>query len=141
MRRLHKARRRGKVIGFASTVGDVLHAGHIAMLEESAQQCEFLVVAFIIDPTADRPKKNKPIQSSLERYIQLSALAFVDMVIPCDNEQDLYDAILLVRPQVRTVGSDYIGQDFTGKELCKVYYCDREHSFSSTELRKRIKEA
>ena len=139
MEELNKARYHGSKIGFTSTVGDLLHAGHIAMLMEASQQCDFLVVGLLIDPTYDRPEKNEPVQSILERYIQLSAISFVNMVIPLRGEQDLVDVIKLTAPDIRIVGEEYRDLDFTGKDLCPIYYNKRQHSFSSTQLRNRIK--
>ena len=105
---------------------------------EAAQQCDFLVVGLIVSPRRDRPEKNEPIQSVLERFIQLSAITFVDMVIPLRDEQDLVDVIQLVSPDIRIVGEEYRDTQFTGKELCPIYYNKRKHTFSSTELRNRI---
>lgn len=128
-------------IGFTSTVGDLLHAGHIAMLKEAKEQCDYLICGLLIDPTEDRPGiKNKPVQSVLERYIQLSAVEYVNEVIPLQNEQDLEDCIKLVQPDIRVVGQEYKGTNFTGRDLCPIYYNEREHSFSSTQLRKRIED-
>ena len=125
-------------IGFTSVVGDLLHAGHIVMLQEAAQQCDYLIVGLLINPRLDRPDKNAPIQSVLERFIQLTALECVDEVIPLEGEQDLVDCIKLLQPDIRICGAEYEGKKHTGYELCPHYYNKREHSFSSTELRKRI---
>lgn len=138
-------KKRGKVVGFTSVVGDLLHAGHVIMLNECKQYCDYLVVGIVSDPTKDRPEKNKPIQSLFERYCQVSSHGAVDEVVPLDSEQDLRLAILSLPIDIRFVGSDYIGKDFTGKDDCnrlgiKIVYNKREHGLSSSELRGRVED-
>ena len=130
------------VVGFTSVVGDMLHAGHTLMLDECKMYCDYLYVGLIDDPTKDRPEKNKPIQSLFERYHQLASNRAVDEVIPLDGEEDLDLAIRSLPIDVRFVGEDYIGKDFTGKNTCanlgiKIIYNRRKHNLSSTELRIR----
>lgn len=123
---------------------DLLHAGHILMLEEASSQCDYLVVGLQTDPTVDRPDKNKPIQSLYERYLQLKACRYVDEIIPYTTEAEI-ELILQTRFfDVRILGEDYLHKAFTGEELCqrrgtKIFYALRQHNLSSTELRKRIK--
>lgn len=114
------------------------------MLEEAKAQCDYLLVGLHGDPTIDRPSKNRPVQSVEERHIQLSAVKFVDEVIHYDTEDDLLNILQTTDINVRIVGADYLGKDFTGKKYCEVsgievYYNDRSHSYSSTELRNRVK--
>ena len=135
-----------KVIGFTSVVGDMLHAGHCLMLEECKRHCDFLYCGIIADPTTDRPEKNKTIQSLFERYEQVKANKFVDEVIPLSGEADLDLALKSLPIDVRFVGDDYKNKDFTGKQTCetrgiKIFYNNRFHGLSSTELRNRIYEA
>ena len=130
------------VIGFTSVVGDFLHAGHSIMLDECKMHCDYLYVGLISDPTLDRPYKNKPVQSLFERYTQLSSHRAVDEVIPLSGECDLELAIKSLPIDVRFVGEDYLGKDFTGKETCnklgiKIIYNRRKHNLSSTHLRLR----
>ena len=137
------ARKDGKTIGFTSVVGDLLHAGHALMLDECKLYCDFLYVGIITDPTKDRPWKNKPVQSLFERYAQLAAHRAVDEVVPLESEADLDLALRSLPIDVRFVGEDYLGKDFTGKETCerlgiKIIYNNRAHGLSSTELRERI---
>lgn len=137
-------RAEGRVIGFTSSTFDLLHAGHVAMLAECKARCDFLVVGLLTDPTIDRPKtKSKPIQTVMERWVQLQAISYVDLIIPFESEQDLYDLILLIQPHIRFVGEEYKGRDFTGSDIKSVHmhYNKRKHSFSSTDLRTRIKES
>lgn len=133
------------VIGFTSVVGDMLHAGHAIMLDECKMYCDYLIVGLMVDPTRDRQVKNKPIQSMFERYAQLSAHRAVDVVIPLDDEKDLDLAIKSLPIDVRFVGEDYLGRDFTGKDTCeelgiKIIYNRRKHGLSSSELRWRIED-
>ncbi len=138
-------RDRGK-IGFTCSTFDLLHAGHITMLEEARRQCDFLVVGLQNDPTMDRPDtKNAPVQSLVERQIQLSAVKYVDEIIVYNTEQDLRDLLLTLPINVRILGVEYENTEFTGKEICKnrdidCFFNKRDHSFSSTSLRKRISE-
>ena len=130
------------VVGFTSVVGDMLHAGHSIMLDECKMYCDYLYVGLIDDPTKDRPEKNKPIQSLFERYHQLSSNRNVDEVIPLSGEKDLELALCSLPINVRFVGEDYLGKNFTGKEICnelgiEIVYNKRKHNLSSTELRIR----
>lgn len=131
------------IIGFTSVVGDFLHAGHMMMLDECKQYCDYLYVGLMVDPTRDRQGKNKPVQSVFERYVQLSSHRSVDEVIPIDDEEDLDLVIKSLPLDVRFVGDDYFGKDFTGKDTCKnlginIIYNKRHHGLSSTELRLRV---
>lgn len=134
------------IIGFTSVVGDLLHAGHALMLDECKRHCDFLYVGLIIDPTKDRPQKNRPVQSAFERYAQLVAHRAVDEVIPLDGEADLELALRSLPINIRFVGEDYKQTDFTGKAICEklgieIHYNKRAHGLSSTELRRRIENA
>lgn len=138
---VERKRAEGKRIGFTSSTFDLLHTGHVSMLSECKTNCDYLVVGLLTDPTNDRPKtKSKPIQSVMERWIQLQAISYVDLIIPFDSEQDLYDLLLLLRPDVRFVGEEYKGRNFTGSDIesIEIYFNCRKHSFSSTDLRTRI---
>lgn len=129
-------------IGFTCGAFDLLHAGHVVMLEEAKDNCDYLIVGLQSDPTLDRSDKNKPVQSIYERYIQLYGIKFVDEVIPYDRESSLMD-ILTTKPiDVRFVGEEYEEKDFTGSHLpIEIYYTSRQHTFSSTDLRERVRNA
>jgi glycerol-3-phosphate cytidylyltransferase len=134
------------VVGFTCGAFDLLHAGHILMLEEAKAQCDYLVVGLHTDPTIDRSEKNKPAQSLVERTIQLNAVKFVDQVVCYQTEAELMELLQVVMPDVRIIGEDYFDKDFTGKKWCLdndvyIHYNSRQHSFSSTELRSRIKKS
>jgi len=137
----------GKPVGFTCSTFDLLHAGHILMLAEAKQVCDYLIVGLQTDPTIDRPEiKNKPVQSVVERFVQLSAVKFVDQIIVYQTEKDLEDMLMFLPITVRFIGEEYEGKDFTGKEICedrgiKIWYNSRKHRFSSSELRKRTHEA
>lgn len=126
-------------IGFTCSTFDLFHAGHIVMLQEAKSLCDYLIVGLLVDPTIDRPDtKQKPVQSVFERYIQLSACRYVDEVIPFSTEDEIVDIILTINPDIRIVGEEYKNLDHTGKGLCPIHYNKRRHSFSSTDLRKRV---
>ena len=126
-------------VGFVASCFDLLHAGHCLMLKDAKQQCDYLVAALQTDPTIDRPEKNKPIQSFEERKIQLEAVKYIDEIIIYETEEDLYKKLLDINPNVRILGSDYIGKSFTGDDLdIPIYYHKRNHNYSSTNTRKKI---
>jgi len=133
-----------RLTGFTCSTWDLLHAGHITMLKEAKKQCDWLICGLQTDPTIDRPtSKNKPIQSLVERYIQLEAVRYVDEIVVYQTEKDLEDLLLTLDLNVRIVGEEYLNVNFTGKDICnrrgiEIYYNKREHSFSTTELRERI---
>ena len=125
-------------IGFTCGAFDLLHAGHIVMLEETKQFCNYLIVGLQTDPSIARPSKNKPIQSIYERYIQLSAVKFVDKIIPYDTENSLVDLLQSQNINIRFVGEEYKNKAFTVDDLnIKIQYTNRQHSFSTTSLRQR----
>ena len=126
-------------IGFTCSCFDLLHAGHILMLEDARKRCDRLIVGLQSDPTIDRPEKNKPIQSLEEREIQLKAVKYISEVFIYDTEEDLYKKLLDIKPDVRILGSDYIGKSFTGDDLdIDIHYHERKHNYSSTNLRGKI---
>ena len=138
--KIEDVRKEGKRIGFTCSTFDLLHAGHIAMRAESKSKCDYLIAGLLCDPTHDRKEKQKPIQSMFERWVQLDAVSYVDMIIPFQTEQDIVDMVLTLKPDIRIVGEEYKDVDHTGKGLCPIFYNSRKHSFSSTELRERIKD-
>ncbi len=130
-------------VGITFSAFDLLHAGHVAMLRESKQQCDYLVAGLQLDPTIDRPEKNKPIQTIVERYTQLKAVKYIDEIIPYTTEKDVEDILEMYQIDVRILGEEYKDKDFTGKDICRrlgieLYFNKRDHRFSSTDLRKRI---
>lgn len=130
-------------IGFTCSTFDLLHAGHITMLEEAKHHCDYLIVGLQNDPTEDRPEKNAPVQTIVERQIQLAAVKYVDEIVVYNTEQDLVDLLLTLPIDVRVLGDEYKNKDFTGKDIAKqrgskIVYNGRDHSFSSTSLRKRV---
>ena len=133
----------GKPVGFTCSTFDLLHAGHILMLAEAKTICDYLIVGVQSDPTIDRPDtKNKPVQSVVERYVQLSAVKFIDQIVVYDTEKDLEDLLMFLPISVRIIGEEYKDKEFTGKEICedrgiKIWYNSRNHRFSSSELRNR----
>jgi len=138
---------RGLKIGITFSTFDLLHAGHVAMLAEARNHCDYLIAALQTDPTIDRPNtKNKPVQSIVERQIQLAATRYVDEIVVYQTEKDLEDILLTLPINVRILGVEYLGKEFTGKEICQqrnieLIYNSRDHSFSSSSLRKRVAES
>lgn len=129
-------------IGFTASAFDFLHSGHVAMLREAKTQCDYLIVGLHTNPQIERPLKNKPVQTTFERYIQLKGSKYVDEVIPYDTEADLVNLIQVTKPDVRIVGVEYRDKEFTGKNLgIPIYYNSRDHDFSSSGLRERIRNA
>jgi glycerol-3-phosphate cytidylyltransferase len=134
----------GKRIGITFSTFDMLHAGHIAMLSEAKNHCDYLIAGLQTDPTIDRPEtKNRPIQSIVERQIQLAACRYVDEVVVYQTEQDLVDLLLILPLDVRVLGVEYEGKDFSGQHECyqrniEIVFNGRDHSFSSSSLRKRV---
>lgn len=142
---LHIIKMKTQKIGITFSAFDLLHAGHIKMLEEAKTVCDYLIVALQLDPTLDRPNKNKPTQSIVERYIQLKACRSVDEIIPYNTEEDLLDILKSFVIDVRIIGDDYRDVNFTGKEYCEqkgieIYYNKRDHRFSSSALKKAVYE-
>ncbi len=140
-------KKEGKRIGITFSTFDLLHAGHIAMLSESKNHCDYLICGLQTDPTIDRPDtKNKPVQTIVERQIQLSACRYVDEVVIYQTEKDLEDLLLILPVDVRILGIEYADKEFTGKQICvnrkiEIVYNGRDHSFSSSSLRKRVANA
>lgn len=129
-------------VGFTCSCFDLFHAGHIMMLRDAKQQCDHLVVGLQTDPTIDRPQKNKPIQSVFERFVQLNVCEYVDEIVPYATEKDLMDILQSYKIDIRIIGEEYQGKQFTGCDLgVPLYFNKRRHSFSSTELRERIANA
>lgn len=143
--KVKELKQQGLIIGFTASQFDLLHAGHIAMLSEAKNHCDYLICGLQNDASADRPEKNAPIQSIIERQITLSAIRFVDEIIVYNTEKDLEDIFLTLPIDVRILGVEYKNKEFTGKKICeqrniKLVYNSRDHSFSSSNLRKRVAE-
>ena len=128
-----------EVVGITAGAFDLFHAGHVLMHKDASNQCDHLIVALQTDPSIDRKKKNKPIQSVYERYVQLDAVKYVDEIIPYDTEQSLLDLLQSQKIDIRFVGEEYRESKLTGRDLVELHYTSRRHSFSSTNLRKRVK--
>lgn len=138
---------KGLRIGITFSTFDLLHAGHIAMLSECKNHCDYLIAGLQTDPTINRPEtKNPPVQSIVERQIQLSATRYVDEIVVYQTEKDLEDILLTLPIDVRILGVEYADKNFTGRDICvergiRLIYNKRDHSFSSSNLRKRVAEA
>jgi glycerol-3-phosphate cytidylyltransferase len=131
--------------GITFSTFDLFHAGHVKMLEEAKRQCDYLIVGLQTDPTIDRSTKNKPVQSIVERYIQLKACKFIDEIVPYSTENELMEILKSFKIDIRIIGEDYKDKNFTGKNYCEenlieIFFNQRKHDFSSSNLRSKIKE-
>jgi glycerol-3-phosphate cytidylyltransferase len=142
--KIRELKDKGLKIGITFSTFDMLHAGHVAMLAEAKNHCDYLIAGLQTDPTIDRPDtKNKPVQSIVERQIQLAACRYVDEVVVYQTEQDLVDLLLILPLDVRILGVEYEGRRFSGDDACysreiQIVFNGRDHSFSSSSLRKRV---
>ena len=130
-------------VGITFSAFNLLHAGHVKMLEEAKRQCEYLICGLQTDPTIDRLEKNKPVQTVVERYIQLKACKYVDEIVPYATEQDLEDILRAFKIDVRIVGEEYQDKNFTGRAYCEekgiqLYFNKRDQRFSSSVFRKEV---
>ena len=130
-------------VGFTCSTFDLLHAGHIIMLREAKEQCDYLICGLQVDPSVDRAEKNAPVQTVVERYTQLKGVEYVDEIIPYGTEADLEDILSMYPIDVRILGEEYRDKDFTGHDICKkrdieIYFNERDHRFSSSGLREHI---
>ena len=144
--KVQELKSQGLRIGFTASQFDMLHAGHIAMLSEAKNHCDYLIAGLQNNASWDRPEKNAPIQSIVERQIQLAATRYVDEIVVYNTEKDLEDILLTLPIDVRILGVEYQDKEFTGKDICnkrniKLIFNSRDHSFSSSSLRKRVAEA
>ena len=131
-------------IGFTCSTFDLLHAGHVQMLREAREQCDYLICGLQVDPSIDRKEKKSPVQSLVERYSQLHSCRYVDEIIPYQTEKDLEDILEMYQIHIRILGEEYREKDFTGKDICQerdidLYFNKRDHRFSTTDLRNRVK--
>jgi len=144
--KIKELKEKGLKIGITFSQFDLLHAGHIAMLSEAKNHCDYLIAGLQNNASWDRPQKNAPIQSIVERQIALSANRFVDEIVVYNTEKDLEDILLTLPIDVRILGVEYMQQEFTGRAICErrnieLVFNGRDHSFSSTNLRERVWQA
>lgn len=130
-------------VGFTASAFDLLHAGHVQMLREAKEQCDYLICGLQIDPSIDRPEKSRPVQTIVERYTQLKAVSYVDEIIPYRTEEDLEDILSMYHIDIRILGVEYKDKTFTGRAICasrgiELHYNKRDHRFSSSDLRERV---
>ena len=132
-------------VGITFSTFDLLHAGHVQMLREAKEQCDYLICGLQLDPSVARKEQNSPVHSIVERYTQLAAVKYVDEIIPYVAEKDVEDILTMYEIDVRILGEEYKDKPFTGYEICKkrgidLYYNKRDHRFSTSDLRKRVRE-
>ena len=128
-----------KIVGITFGSFDLCHYGHILMFKECKEHCDYLIVGVQSDPSLDRSEKNKPIQSHEERAGVVESLRYVDEIRLYDRESDVVDLLKEIKPDVRILGADHEGTEFTGHDLpIKCVFNSRDHGFSTSELRKRV---
>ena len=132
-----------KTVGITASTFDLLHAGHISMLREAKTVCDYLICCLQVDPSLDRPEKNKPVQTLVERWTQLQGVKYVDEIIPYQTERDLEDILQLFNIDIRIIGEEYKNGKFTGRATCakrgiEIYFNKRDHRFSTSDLRNRV---
>lgn len=132
-----------KTIGITFSTFDLLHAGHIAMLREAKEVCDYLICGIQVDPSKDRPDKNKPVQTLVERWMQLQGVKYVDEILPYESEKDVEDILQLFNIDIRIIGDEYKHGKFTGRAICaargiEIYFNKRDHRFSTSDLRLRV---
>ena len=133
-------------VGITFSTFDLFHAGHVKMLEDAKRQCDYLIVGLQLDPSINRPEKNAPSQSIIERYIQLKGSKHIDEIVPYVTEEDLEDILKSFKIDLRIIGEEYKEKNFTGRDYCRekeieIYYNSRDHRFSSSGLRKHVNKA
>ena len=131
------------IVGFTCSTFDLLHAGHLIMLREAKDQCDYLICGLQVDPSVDRAEKNAPVQTVVERYTQLKGVEYVDEIIPYGTEIDLEDILSMYPINVRILGEEYRDKPFTGRDICRkrdieLYFNKRDHRFSTSDLRSRV---
>ena len=132
-----------RIVGITFSTFDLLHAGHVAMLREAREVCDYLICGIQVDPTKDRPEKNSPVQNLVERWTQLQGVKYVDEIIPYESEKDVEDILKLFNIDVRIIGEEYKESTFTGRATCanrgiEIYFNKRDHRFSTSDLRNRV---
>lgn len=138
-----KDKYKGKKIGFTCSCFDLLHTGHLIMLQDARKHCDVLIIGLQTDPTIDRPEKNKPIQNFIERKTMIDSIKYIDEIIDYATESDLYKILETLKPDVRIIGSDWKGKEYTGHDIehIPIHWHERTHNYSTSNLRKRIFEA
>tara|TARA_Y100000389_G_scaffold176093_1_gene187344 strand:+ start:5862 stop:6296 length:435 start_codon:yes stop_codon:yes gene_type:complete len=134
-----------RTIAITASTFDLLHAGHCSMLREAKEHCDYLICALQVDPSIDRKDKNSPVQTLVERWMQLQSVKYVDEIIPYQTEEDLKDILQMFDLDLRIIGQEYKSMKFTGRDICsqrniEIYYNKRDHRFSTSDLRKRVYE-
>ena len=131
------------VVGITFSTFDLLHAGHVAMLRDAKEQCDYLICGLQVDPSKDRAEKNSPVQTLVERWTQIQAVRYIDEIVPYQDEKDVEDILNMFNIDIRIIGEEYKDMNFTGRTTCtqrgiSIYYNKRDHRFSSSGLRERV---
>ena len=131
-----------RIIGITAGSFDLTHAGHYLMFEECRKQCDHLIVLLQTNPNVDRPNKNVPVQTLFERFQQIRSCRFVDEIIVYETEEDLHNLLCSIKFDIRFIGADWEGKEYTGHELPgmtdRVKFNSRNHGYSTSNLRARV---
>lgn len=130
-----------KVVGFTSGYFDVMHKGHVMMLEECKRYCDYLIVGVhsgkIKTKQPDGREKLNSVWSPTDRLYMVQSVKFVDEAFIYDSEQSLYDYLSYNknRIDVRVIGEDHKGKSYTGDDIdINVIFNSRNHNYSSTNI-------
>ncbi len=116
---LEEARRQGRKIVFTNGCFDILHAGHVSVLEFSRSKGDLLVVGLNSDASVRRLKgPTRPVNSQQDRALVLAGLESVSAVSIFEQDTP-YELIKLVRPDVLVKGGDYKTGEIVGREFAK----------------------
>ena len=119
---------------------DLIHPGYIRMFKDAKTVCNWLVVALHDDPSLERPSKAKPIHSLAERIEILSSIKYIDNIVFYQTEEDLYLLLSTGGIEIRILSSEYKNTQYTGNDLgIPVHFHERNHDYSATNLRNKIK--
>jgi glycerol-3-phosphate cytidylyltransferase len=126
--------------GFIAGSFDVIHPGYIHMFEEAKNNCDYLIIGLQTDPTIERSEKIKPILDYWDRFKILTSIKYIDQIYSYTLENDLFNLLKTIKPDIRFLGDDYKNKPITGYELnIPVHYIDRSHGWSTTKFKKLIK--
>ena len=127
--------------GILAGAFDIIHPGYVRMFKEAKTHCDYLTVALHIDPSLENAKP-KPIHSIDEREEILLSMRNVDEVVRYQTEEDLYCILVSKSHDIRFLGSDYLSRQYTGPDLpIPIVWIDRDHNYSTTDLKLKIKES
>lgn len=134
------------VIGYTTGVFDMFHIGHLNILRKAKEQCDYLIVGVSTDELVEHDKRKQPIIPYEERAAIVSAIRYVDQVVP-QEDKNKYGAWEKYRFNKMFVGSDWKGTEaWQGFERqlapvgVEIVYFEHTDGISSSILRERLNE-